>query len=68
MFLCFKVPLKLCGAVHHCQQILPSFTILDNKKDPSTRRVFFMSTPKGFRTPVAGMKIPSPRPLDDGGI
>ena len=36
------------------------------KKSPAFAELFY--TPKRFRTAVAGMKIPSPGPLDDRGV
>ena len=36
------------------------------KKGPAKAEPFY--TPKRFRTAVAGMKIPSPGPLDDRGV
>ena len=36
------------------------------KKGPAKLNLFY--TPKRFRTAVAGMKIPSPGPLDDRGV
>ena len=40
-----------------------------HRKQKGTHRVSSLSyTSKRFRTAVAGMKIPSPGPLDDGGV
>ena len=37
-------------------------------KKPPPFSESFLYTPKRFRTAVAGMKIPSPGPLDDRGV